>query len=136
VAFYPDLTPYTYFQPPLRDDEPWPGLPLVNIGWLDAEHPYPTGAVPDGLLPRLEELAEARVAQTRGYHFCEFCPRGPDRELIPRESAEFRVKGDGVVYAVPQLALHYISAHNYLPPAEFCAAAMTATERGPVPGPR
>jgi hypothetical protein len=44
------------------------------------------------------------------------------------ESAEFRVKGSGVVYAVPQLALHYIAAHGYLPPSEFCEAVTASTD--------
>ena len=63
------------------------------------------------LMPALTKLATVRVRQTRGYHHCEVCIRdmGDDaREaiqqgLIARESAEFRVRGHGVVYAVPQL---------------------------------
>lgn len=140
VTYFADLTPYTYFTP--RDehghrtfDEPWPDLPLVTVGWLDAAHPFPTGAPPDGLLPALTELARARVRQTRGYHYCELCIRdlGDDarealrRGVIARESAEFQVWGDGVVYAAPQLLLHYVDAHAYLPPGEFCAAAVGAT---------
>ena len=90
-----------------------------------------------------------RVVQTRGYHYCHLCIRdlggesrlqSLDRDArndlhlsLPRESAEFRVKGTGVVYAVPQLVLHYIAAHHYLPPAEFCEAVMTSAS-GPTPG--
>jgi hypothetical protein len=88
-----------------------------------------------GLLARLEDLASVRVLRTRGYHYCDLCIRdlggisrirGLDAaardhlmDTLPCESAELRVKGPGVVYAVPQLALHYIAAHGYLPPQEF-----------------
>jgi hypothetical protein len=47
--------------------------------------------------------------------------------VIARESAEFQVRGDGVGYAAPQLLLHYVDAHGYLPPPGFCAAAIAAT---------
>jgi len=148
VAYYADLTPYIYWETsqyysPHRD-EPWPGVPVVNVGWLDAEHPCRTGVLPEGLLARLKDLAGVRVLQTRGYHYCELCIRDLGgishiRSLdaatrdhlmgeLPCESAEFRVKGSGVVYAVPQLALHYIAAHGYLPPPEFCDAITTSTE--------
>jgi hypothetical protein len=33
------------------------------MGWLDADHPFPTGEAPDGLLARLKELARIRVRQ-------------------------------------------------------------------------
>ncbi|MCF0093665.1 hypothetical protein [Micromonospora sp. MH99] len=139
MTYFADLTPYTYLErhedEPGAADEPWPDLPRLNVGWLDAAHPYPTGAAPDWLMPALTALAKARVRQTRGYHYCEICIRdlGEDaREairqgVIARESAEFEVRGDGVVYAAPQLLLHYVAAHEYLPPAEFCTAALGAT---------
>ncbi|MGC5286703.1 hypothetical protein [Micromonospora sp. DT231] len=138
MTYFADLTPYTYLErhedEPGLTDEPWPDLPLLNVGWLDAAHPFPTGAPPDGLMPALNDLAKTRAHQTRGYHFCEICIRdmGEDaREairlgVIARGSAEFQVQGNGVVYAAPQLLLHYVSAHEYLPPAEFCAAALRA----------
>ncbi|MFG1652140.1 hypothetical protein ACGFIE_19650 [Micromonospora sp. NPDC049275] len=135
MTYFADLTPYTYLE---RHDEDGHGAsdePLLNVGWLDAAHPFPTGAPPDGLLSALTELATVRVRQTRGYHYCEICVRdlGEDTRdavrqgAIARESAEFEVRGDGVVYAAPQLLLHYVAAHEYLPPAEFCTAALRAT---------
>ncbi|MFG1917190.1 hypothetical protein [Micromonospora sp. NPDC048898] len=139
MTYFADLTPYTYLE--RHEDDQWPSdeqgkdLPLLNVGWLDAAHPYPTGAPPHGLVPALTELAKTRVRQTRGHHYCEICVRDMGegaREairqgMIARESAEFEVRGDGVVYAAPQLLLHYVTAHEYLPPAEFCTAALAAT---------
>ncbi|MEU7588007.1 hypothetical protein AB0A95_17115 [Micromonospora sp. NPDC049230] len=135
MTYFADLTPYTYLERHEDDEQGASDEPLLNVGWLDASHPFPTGAPPDELMPALTELATTRVRQTRGYHYCEICIRdmGEDaREairqgVIARESAEFEVRGNGVVYAVPQLLPHYVAAHEYLPPAEFCAAALRAT---------
>jgi hypothetical protein len=97
VAYYVDLTSYRYWDGDPYGEEPWPGLALVNIGWLDADHPFPSGIGPPGLLARLERLAKVRVRQTRGYHYCEMCVRDLGRpDLAPtvaHESAEFRVRG-------------------------------------------
>ncbi|MEU8084882.1 hypothetical protein AB0B57_14825 [Micromonospora sp. NPDC049101] len=135
MTYFADLTPYTYLERHEEDEQGAADEPLLNVGWLEAAHPFPTGAPPDGLLPALTELAKARVRQTRGHHYCEICVRdmGEDASeayrqgVLARESAEFEVRGDGVAYAAPQLLLRYVTAHEYLPPAEFCAAALRAT---------
>ncbi|MBQ1024002.1 hypothetical protein [Micromonospora sp. C95] len=141
MAFFADLTPYTYWEPydtsgRWRPDEPWPSLPLLNVGWLDCSHPFQTGAPPDELIPALTKLAKVRVRQTRGHHHCELCLRDMgdaareaiQQGLIPRGSAEFQVRGHGVVYAAPQLLTHYVAAHAYLPPLVFCEAAIRVAE--------
>lgn len=132
MTYFPDLTPYSYQSTDPR--EPWSQLPRLNVGWLDAIHPFGTGEHPGGLDSVLTQLAQARVQQTRGYHYCELCLHmlGDDAydaielNLVAHGSAEFRVLGHGVVYAVPELVIHYVTAHEYLPPADFCAAALAA----------
>ena len=132
MTHFPDLTPYSYSSTDPR--EPWSHLPLLNVGWLDAEHTFPTGECPDGLVAALTQLARIRVQQTRGYHHCEIClhmlrddPYDAIKlDLVARGSAEFRVLGQRVVYAVPELIVHYVTAHAYLPPDEFCTAALAA----------
>jgi hypothetical protein len=37
-------------------------------------------------------------------------------------SHELYIPGDGCVYATPDLVVHYMNAHGYLPPLEFCIA--------------
>jgi hypothetical protein len=34
------------------------------------------------------------------------------------------IPGDGCVYAAPELIVHYIEEHQYLPPPNFCAAVV------------
>jgi len=74
-----------------------------------------------------------------GYHECEICshdttnwppalhPRHSDRVLIEGRTLRVGannlfVPGDGVVYLAPDLILHYILAHDYLPPRPFLMA--------------
>lgn len=123
MAYFPDLSPYTYFPP--RWNEHVGDGPLLNIGWLDVAHPFttfPDGVpvpVPAGFLDRLRGLP--RSMATRGWHRCPFCAGGPSG------SAELRVAGpDGTVYAAPTLLIHYVEVHGYAPPPEFIEAVMAS----------
>lgn len=120
MSFFPDLTPYTYFH---SDDDP-PGT--VNVGWLDAAHPYPTGRTSKAFRAKLAKLCERRVKQTRGRFHCPFC-KGLERDRAA-SSAEMRVPGNGRVYAAPLLVHHYVVAHDYWPPDEFVAAVLAWDE--------
>jgi len=42
------------------------------------------------------------------------------------------VPGTGIVYVAPKLILHYIDAHEYQPPAEFCDAVLACPPMGSV----
>jgi hypothetical protein len=114
VAFFHDLTPYTYFHP----EEEAPGT--INIGWLDRVHAFPTGETNEAFRINLEILCQWRVKQTRGFHRCSFC-KGRER---PASSSEMRVAGNGKTYAAPSLVYHYVVEHGYLPPDEFIAAVL------------
>jgi len=128
VAYFADLTPYSF----LRRCPP-----ALNVGWLSKGHPYPKGVVAPRLIEKLRELAiKMHVNKTRGFHQCEFC--GTIRRLIRNQlgiplewrghnrnlgSAEIWVASkDGVMYAAPDMVIHYIEAHEYLPPAVFLEA--------------
>ena len=114
MAFFEDLTPYTYFHP---EDDP---LGTVNVGWLARSHPFPTGETSGEFRDKLARLCQRRFKQTRGVHGCEFCT-GRDR---PKSSSEMRVSGGGRVYAAPSLIYHSVVAHDYWPPDEFVAAVL------------
>lgn len=48
----------------------------------------------------------------------------PEGDLLVG-GAEIRVRAkDGVVYAAPDMIVHYVLAHRYLPPAAFVEAVI------------
>jgi hypothetical protein len=116
MAFFEDLTPYTYLHP----EEELPGT--VNIGWLDKDHPFPTGPTTEEFRVRLGQLCQRRVKRTRGFHPCYFC-KGAGR---PTSSSEMRVAHGVRVYAAPSLVHHHVVAHDYRPPDELIAAVLAS----------
>ena len=107
------------------------------VGWLDPSVPFPTGTVSPHLLERLETVAAHHVLQTRGFHPCPFCTDHRSTRIPPATeyidtsgetrllgSAEMRVipKDGGPIFAAPNLVLHYIAVHTYLPPKPFLDA--------------
>jgi hypothetical protein len=125
MAFFEDLTPYTYLHP----EEERAGT--VNIGWLDRRHPFPTWETGEDFRAKLLKLCKLRVKQARGFHACDLCT-GRDK---PRGSAEVRVPGAGRVYAAPELVYHYVVAHGYKPPGEFIAAVLAWDDGSAEPTP-
>lgn len=118
--YYPDLSPYSYSES---------GEPMRNVGWLGAGHPIPTGAVDRVVRDHLVRLARAPVNLMRGFHYCEFCDAesplvatAADEPDDPAYlgSGEIRVPAGAALYAAPTMIFHYIDAHAYLPPPEFC----------------
>jgi hypothetical protein len=134
--YFPDLSPYEY-------DVAEGDAPALNVGWLDATHPFTKGSPPAGFLDRLRRLSRITVKQMRGFKVCPFCPelhlllepgnaseqsRALYRSCLEDgrfSSAEIRVSGqDGRIYASPVMLLHYVQAHDYLPPNDFIGAVM------------
>lgn len=114
--------------------------PPVNVGWLSSRHPYQTGAVPEDLVEVLAHRCRMGVFRMRGLHYCEFCgfDEGPgfppstssrdgDGEFVVG-GAEIRVTGpSGVVFASPDMIIHYVTDHGYKPPEEFLEALGSIT---------
>jgi hypothetical protein len=78
-------------------------------------------------------VVHGRSRESRGYHPCRFCDDStyPVRmsvgdETICLGSAELRVSDGTLTYAAPNLILHYVSDHKYLPPSEFIRALVNA----------
>ncbi|MBQ0825455.1 DUF7919 family protein [Streptomyces tagetis] len=131
MTYFPDLTPYAYETSGGRDED----AGTLHVGWLAAEHAYASGPVEERVVRALRVLAAAYRNQMRGFHFCPFCAAdrptvlgGPALDTtVWLGSAEIRVTGaDGTRYAAPNLVIHYITAHGYRPPEEFCRAAVAA----------
>src|SRR5262245_565679 len=119
---YPDLSPYKY-------NLPRPLAGVVNIGWLDNDHPFERGIVPEGFSERLKwAMSALSVNRMRGFHVCDMCASkgliqydepiwlmGESRLMLG--SAELWVPGQGErIYAAPNLIHHYVETHGYVPP--------------------
>jgi len=107
-----------------------------NIGWLDNVHGFSTGTVSDEVIKKLERISKISVNRTRGLHSCEICGSKNivihhiDGEPFLVGDAEIRVfSAAGNIYAAPNMLLHYIINHNYMPPEEFLDAIIS----GPIP---
>jgi len=130
MTWYPDLSKYSY----LEESIP-PGETILNVGWLDSQHDFPVGDPPDGFLEALKEMCAGNAhARTRGWHACNLphaqqldypCTIEVSGEKIPLGSAEIRIAAeDGAIISAPNLVLHYVDYHRYLPPDVFIEAVL------------
>ncbi|MFH8220440.1 hypothetical protein ACH4C2_19110 [Streptomyces sp. NPDC018057] len=101
--FYEDLSAYAYLDHDAFTDREsgfhalWyrPAYARLNVGWLEAGRPYPTGAVPPGFVDRLRAVQEVQWMNVcLGVHACDLCPaagapegNGEIRALDPRTMA-------------------------------------------------
>ena len=121
--FIPDLAPYRYDLPEALES-------VLAVGWLSKERPIPIGQCPEEISKKLEHLIlRERVNQMRGTHHCEFCGENEIRLQVAGRSlllgsAEVWVPDNSakVVFAAPNLILHYILNHKYSPPESFIEA--------------
>ncbi len=133
MAYFEDLTPYTYHRSEADKN-------VLNIGWLSNENSYPTGTVDEEILDKLKILVTEPVNLFRGVHDCEFCPPRIYEKIegqfvgrtvlsCPNGNGEIRVKSkNGIIYVAPTLIAHYIEAHNYFPPEAFLNAISCQTK--------
>ena len=124
MTYFRDLSPYRFTKTQFSPT-------VVNVGWLDARHPYSQRKADAQLVDKLLRLCKTNpVNRTRGWHHCPFCSMYPvimtiDGEEISLGSAEMRLACEGhVIFAAPDLVCHYIAAHEYRPPDEFMAAVV------------
>jgi hypothetical protein len=121
---YDDLTPCTYFGDETEGK-------LLAVGWLEGDQPYTRGAVSTALLDRLFELLAKPWNRSLflGYHECSLCDLARYRlthngRTVSVGNQNLFVPGDGLLYVAPSLIVHYILAHGYAPPHEFCDAVL------------
>lgn len=113
--------------------------PVKSVGYLWSGHPCTKGKIESAILQRLVDLAQKPLVDACGYHECNlgicflrpasgqpvFKYRGRTLYL---GSSEIFIPDDSAVYCAPNLILHYIRDHHYLPPAAFCAAALNCPD--------
>jgi hypothetical protein len=126
AMYYPDLSPYPYAK--------WPAM--LAVGWLDIEHRYSQGEVPPEFISHLAAFCVNPPVCALGIHKCEFCPSGAtspiarsDEQANSLGSCMIWAFGEGdIVYNAPDLIYHYVTVHQYQPPAEFIAAVMNGLQ--------
>ena len=118
MATFKDLEPLTYFG---AHDK------LLAVGWLGTECDFETGTVSTEFVERTKELLRDPFQPFifAGPHACELCQF--DR---PMGFANLFVPGDGFLYVMPELAVHYMAAHHYKPPDGFREALLQCPDMG------
>lgn len=124
--YFEDLSLYSYREQEKMDN-------LYNIGWLEKNHEFSKGQVPDEFVDKLWDYSHFAVANTRGFHICDLCDHLPNEmpsieyksNLLKVGTAEIRVFGkNNKIYAAPNLVFHYVTKHGYKPADEFIEAVM------------
>lgn len=94
---------------------------LRAVGWLERGRSFLTGpvkvAVYEKLLELLRDPWEPVVAM--GLHNCDLC-----QYEGPPGSRNLYIPGDGIAFVCPELIAHFMNAHGYRPPDEFCTAVL------------
>jgi hypothetical protein len=122
MAHFPDLGTATQIAS---------GPHVRAIGWLSAEHPYAKGFAPLTFVDRLRFLCDqwGRSVEAlhwgvfAGFHTCEFCKKF-------RRSGNLGVPAGTVLFVAPEMVVHYVAEHDYLPPQEFVDAVLAAPDPG------
>jgi hypothetical protein len=92
------------------------------VGWLERGKPFPTGPVDPTVFKALIELVKDpwQPAISMGFHFCDLC----QFEGQAFGNRNLCIPATGFLFLCPELIVHYMNAHWYRPPDEFCAAAL------------
>jgi len=123
MMHYKDLSTYEYLTGAKNAG-------MVNIGWLEKGHSFPTGQVSMDIIHTIGELCTHPVHKTRGYHTCSLCKNTESPIVVVFKDKTFRLgsseihvkRNNGITYAAPDLIYHYIKDHHYLPPEDFLIA--------------
>jgi hypothetical protein len=108
------------------------------VGYLSRDHEYTQGETSEEAFDRLASLVMLHLVSWLGYHDCDLgsCSSNLGQpELywrglrIPQNCCtDILVPAETVVYMAPALILHYIRAHQYLPPICFLEAVLACAE--------
>ncbi len=110
---------------------------LRVVGGLERDKPYMIGEVSEAFFARLCKLLLSpwNPVYPAGGQPCQLCRFTGGAETafhgLPVKAysdASLFVPGAGVLYVTPISIAHFIDAHGYQPPEEFCAAVMACTK--------
>jgi hypothetical protein len=132
MTFFKDLTPCNYFGVEFAES-------LRAVGWLSRNKSFTKGEVSEVFFKRLCELLQNpwNPFYFLGVHECEFCRFtqgfGGDSQFWDYKVARISnknlfVPAEGFIYVAPESITHYIDAHEYCPPEDFCRAVLDCPE--------
>lgn len=131
----PDLAPCT---------EVLDSADVLAVGWLGAGAAYSVGPVDRAVFAKLMQLLVEPwdPYKSMGFHFCELCrftggtlsvsySTGPGQQVtVQIGNRNLFIPAGGKLYVSPSSIVHYIDAHGYAPPPEFCAAVLACPPMG------
>ncbi|PSK93126.1 hypothetical protein [Taibaiella chishuiensis] len=108
-------------------------LNIYNIGWLDATSSFASHNTSNNSSNDIVEqltyiLKRERVNLTRGIDTCPLCPEKNRKIYLNRDDKEHLLgiselwipnDDETKVFAAPDLIIHYINDHGYVPPRVF-----------------
>jgi hypothetical protein len=106
---------------------------LIAVGWLENGKHYTTGDTPKSVCEKLYEFSKTRELYFAflGRHECDLCDvyGNPNNLNFIDDfgSKTIFIAFKNKVYIFPDLIIHYINAHSYLPPEEFIEAVLAST---------
>ncbi|HVI01560.1 MAG TPA: hypothetical protein VM869_22750 [Enhygromyxa sp.] len=117
--YYADLSKYSYTEMTSRAS-------LVNVGWLDFDVPFQLGKAPSEFIEKVTLATRLLRNPMRGIHGCRACGGLEDiyelvdgeRFLLGMSETWLPASTSETIYIAPSLLLHYLTRHEYLPPAE------------------
>lgn len=95
---------------------------ILAVGWLGKSSTFTRGPTAESVYQRLVSLAKSpwQPFVACGYHECELCQFSGEKS----GTANIYIPFKGRIFVAPELVTHYINAHYYQPPAEFCEAVL------------
>src|SRR5688572_5505169 len=115
MAWFEDNSPCDYFGAE-------PASVLRAVGWLERGKPFSIGTVNRRIYEKLTELCKDpwEPIACAGSHACDLCQFAPEAH----GAKNVFIPATGFLYVCPELILHFINAHKYAPPQEFCEAVL------------
>jgi hypothetical protein len=129
MAVFTDLEPISYFGEQHKS--------FRAVGWLECESKFPKGVVTEEFFAALVRLCVNpwQPAAAAGRHACSLCrfSGGPAQlmyhnALVTLGASNVFVPAGDFVFVAPTTVVHYIDAHEYLPPADFQHAVLRCPE--------
>jgi hypothetical protein len=120
MAHYDDLASCDYFSM-LSVDR------LLAVGWLEKGFEYSRGDPGEAFRAKLTNLLREpwQPVLFMGWQSCDLCPHDGFHS-----HKNLFIPGPGVTYVAPEGILHYVIAHDYCPPREFCDAVLSCPQMG------